>query len=133
MNTHKFISMILLLLFISTMSGAPLLVHNCCGEVESVSLTFNHSDDCCEKEYSQVAIDAPPCCGDELIDTALKIEGFPLSISIAFISPLAGYLENWNHDVHIRINSMHHIASSIPFLFSSSFLLDRTDLCIFRI
>ncbi len=130
---QKFISMLLLLMFIGTMSGSPLLVHYCCGEVESVSLSLDHQDACCEKDYSQVAIDIPACCEDYLIETALNVEGIPLTISIHLIAPMIGMLQHLDHDMQSIHNASIQLASYLTFPSTSSLFHDRADLCIFRI
>ena len=130
---QKFISMLLLLMFIGTMSGSPLLVHYCCGEIESVSLTLGHQDACCEKDYSQVAIDIPACCEDDLIETALNVEGIPLTISIHLIAPMIGMLQHLDCDMQSINHASIQCASCLTFPSTSSRFHDRADLCIYRL
>jgi hypothetical protein len=115
------------------MSGASMLLHHCCGELESVSFTLDHQDKCCELSYSQITIDAPACCEDEIIETALNLEGMPLSISIQFISPLIGILDYCECDIHSLGNTSFQIASFLTFPSTSSLFQDQEDLCILRI
>jgi hypothetical protein len=133
MIVKKIISIILLSLLIITMSGASMLLHHCCGELESVSFTLDHQDKCCELSYSQITIDAPACCEDEIIETALNLEGMPLSISIQFISPLIGILDYCECDIHSLGNTSFQIASFLTFPSTSSLFQDQEDLCILRI
>jgi hypothetical protein len=133
MIIKKIISTFLLLMFILTMSGAPLIVHRCCGEVESISLTLDHEDACCEMSFSQLSIDATACCGDELIETAMKVEGIPHTISILFISPLIKLLDGRDLYTHPFKKDAFQLISFLHFPSSSSIFLDREDICIFRI
>ena len=75
-----------------------MLLHHCCGELESVSFSFDHQDACCEISWLYISITAPSCCEDEIIETALNLEGLPHSIIIQFISPLIGMMDNWGPD-----------------------------------
>ena len=133
MMQQKFISMLLLLMFIVTMSGTPLLVHYCCGEIESISLTLNHGSECCTTTYPHIIIDAPDCCKDELIETALNVEGIPLAISIQFIAPMIGMLQHLVDDPRSMDQASFQLSSYLTFPSTSSLFQDRTDLCIFRI
>jgi hypothetical protein len=36
------------------MSGAPMLLHHCCGELESISFSLNHQDECCKQTISEI-------------------------------------------------------------------------------
>ena len=120
-------------MLILTMSGAPMLLHHCCGELESISFSLDHQDECCKQALSDIIIDAPACCEDEIIETALNLEGFPHTVSILFISPMIEILEYWKSDIHSLEQSTLLIASFLTFPSTSSLFQDRTDLCIFRI
>lgn len=133
MKQHKYISMLLLLVFIMTLSGSPLLVHYCCGEIESISLSLDHESECCNTTYSHITIAEPDCCEDELIETALNLEGIPLSISIHLIAPMIGVLHHLEHDVRSIEYASFRLASYLTFPSTSSLFQDRADLCIFRI
>lgn len=110
-----------------------MLLHHCCGELESVSFSLDHQDECCQKSFSDITIDAPACCEDEIIETALNLEGLPLTISIQFISPMIEILEHWEFDKYSLEQSLFFLASFLTFPSTSSLFQDREDLCIFRI
>lgn len=133
MIIKKIISTLLLSMLILTMSGAPMLLHHCCGELESISFSFNHQDECCKQTISEITINATACCEDEIVETALNLEGIPHSISIQFISPMIGILEYWESDIHSLEKSTFLLASFLTFPSTSSLFQDRADLCIFRI
>ena len=133
MIIKKIISTLLLSMLILTMSGAPMFLHHCCGELESISFSLDHQDECCKQTLSEIIIDAPACCEDEIVETALNLEGFPHTISILFISPIIGILEYWKSDIHTFKQSALLLASFLTFPSTSSLFQDRTDLCIFRI
>jgi|LakMenE01Jun11ns_1017448.scaffolds.fasta_scaffold9746584_2 hypothetical protein len=133
MIIKKIISTLLLSMLILTMSGAPMLLHHCCGELESISFSLDHQDECCKQSYSDIIIDAPACCEDEIIETALNLEGFPHTVSILFISPMIEILEYLKSDIHSLEQSTLLLASFLTFPSTSSLFQDRTDLCIFRI
>ena len=133
MIIKKIISTLLLSMLILTMSGAPMFLHHCCGELESISFSLNHQDECCKQTISEITINSPSCCEDEIVETALNLEGFPHSISILFISPMIGILEYWKSDIHSLEQSTLLLASFLTFPSTSSLFQDRVDLCIFRI
>jgi hypothetical protein len=133
MIIKKFISTILLGMLMLTLSGAPMLLHHCCGELESVSFSLDHEDACCEKSSTEITIDAPACCEDEIIETALNLEGLPHSISIQFISPLIAVMDYSQSETHSFTNPSFPLASFLTFPSTSSLFQDREDLCIFRI
>jgi len=120
-------------MLIITMSGAPMLLHHCCGELESISFLFDHEDECCTRSFSEITVDATSCCEDEIIETGLNLEGFPLTISIQFIAPIIAILENWECDLHSLMHNTSRLASFLTFPSTSSLFQDRSDLCIFRI
>jgi hypothetical protein len=115
------------------MSGAPMLLHHCCGELESISFSLNHQDECCKETLSEITVNATACCEDEIVETALNLEGFPHSISIQFISPMIRILEYWESDIHSLEQSTFLLASFLTFPSTSSLFQDRADLCIYRI
>jgi len=133
MIIKKFISTILLGMLMLTLSGAPMLLHHCCGELESVSFSLEHQDACCEKSSTEITIDAPACCEDEIIETALNLEGLPLTISIQFIAPIMRMMEYLEFDRHSLEQSTFLLSSFLTFPSTSSLFQDREDLCIFRI
>ena len=133
MIIKKIISTLLLSILILTMSGAPMLLHHCCGELESVSFSLDHEDECCEQSFAEITIDAPACCEDEIIETALNLEGLPLTISIQFIAPMMGMMEYLEFDKHSLEQSTFQLSSFLTFPSTSSLFQDRVDLCIFRI
>ena len=133
MIIKKIISTLLLSILILTMSGAPMLLHHCCGELESVSFSLEHQDECCVKSFSDITIDAPACCEDEILETALNLEGLPLRISIQFIAPMIGLMEYLEFDKHSLEQTSFLLVSFLTFPSTSSLFQDREDLCIFRI
>jgi hypothetical protein len=114
------------------MSGAPMLLHHCCGELESISFSLDHEDECCEQTYSQITIDSPACCEDEILETALNLEGMPSTISIQFIAPMIGLLENWNLDVQALLSTF-PLISFLTYPPGSNLFLNSEELCIFRL
>lgn len=133
MIIKKIISTLLLFMLILTLSGAPMLLHHCCGELESVSFSLDHQDECCQKSFSDITIDAPACCEDEIIETALNLEGLPLTISIQFIAPMIGMMDYLEFDKYNLEYTTFLLSSFLTFPSSSSLFQDREDLCIFRI
>jgi len=133
MNIRKIISTLLFSMLILTLSGAPMLLHHCCGELESVSFSLDHEDECCEQSLAEITIDAPACCEDEILETALNLEGLPLRISIQFIAPMIGLMEYLEFDKHSLEQTSFLLVSFLTFPSTSSLFQDREDLCIFRI
>lgn len=133
MIIKKIISIILLGMLMLTLSGAPMVLHHCCGELESVSFSLNHEDACCEQSFAEITIDAPSCCEDEILETALNLEGLPLTISIQFIAPMIGMMDYLEFDKHSLEQTSFLLVSFLTFPSTSSLFQDREDLCIFRI
>ena len=133
MIIRKIISTLLLSMLMLTLSGAPMLLHHCCGELESVSFSLDHEDECCEQSFAEITIDAPACCEDEILETALNLEGLPLRISIQFIAPKIGLMEYLEFDKHSLEQTSFLLVSFLTFPSTSSLFQDREDLCIFRI
>ncbi len=133
MKHTKSIAIVLLLISFLTISGTPLLVHHCCGEIESISFSLQHEDECCMEPTSQISIDIPACCGDELIDTAMNLEGIPQTISIVLFSPLIKLLHSQELSIQLPRKRAFHVGSYCYFPSSSSLFFEPEGICIFRI
>ena len=116
-----------------TMSGVPLVLHHCCGELEGISITNNHLDECCQDAPFQLSIDAPNCCEDEIIETAINFEGMPNNVSLFIAAHFIGLLGILNEVMLHQVVSEFHLASFLSFPSTSSIFLNREDLCIFII
>ena len=136
MIIRKYISIIVLLLLMPSIAGVPLLVHHCCGELESISIGMNEDDEiesCCEQELQTLAYTNTACCQDETVFETLVQDLLPVLQNIEIISPLSAVI----HSMQLLLleQNLHNQSS----LLSSRLLCIENNesppslLCIFRI